>query len=206
MIVAVSVFVGGIGSACSAKTTVETIDIPCSVSFEKAPWVTLGKPDPKVQYIITAKGIKMQGISELITQTLNDIDNLPPCISENEDAMKVIDSTDIEAKCIPQYGMDDYTDIWPPSSKGLTCKKGEGVVVKMFEPSDVNPDKYHFIGLLTKIVDDEDLKEKIVIKNEVNNTSVGTIGNNVGNDKVGYKNNIVTVSSKGGKNGDCIVQ
>jgi hypothetical protein len=118
--------------------------IKCSRNFMEAPWHTYNG-EPNTRYSVRTKGMMITGISNIVTP----IDwwiTVSPLLPE---------SIHIDAKCIASDGHEEYwVNMWSPG-KTLTCRKGDGISIKMFEPNDENPNKYQYIASLTIERDDE---------------------------------------------------
>ncbi len=139
-----------------AGITHSPVELKCSSNPMAAPWLML-KGTIGIQYTLTTKGLREDG-KESITEVAK-IDN----IGKTSNGLSVY----IEARCIP---LNEEVDISLTDSF-LTCNVGDGLIVRMFEPNNINPDKYHYVGILTIT-----RNEKKVLESTNSNSTI--VGNN----------------------------
>ena len=115
--------------------------IKCSSNLMESPWVVFDGA-PGTQYTITTKGLRDNEIGEEVVEVTND-----GLVEKTSYGLPAY----VEAKCIPS---NEATNISLTNSF-LTCNKGEGIKVNMFMPNSSNPNRYHYVGMLTIALDEK---------------------------------------------------
>ncbi len=148
----IRMMVGCAAIIISSYSYAETIQVPVEIKCSKnpivSPWVIFNG-ETGVRYTLITEGLRVdskEDIAEVIRTTGvgRTSGGLPMCI---------------EARCIPST--DNGTDMSFTGSS-LACNSGEGIKVKMFIPNSVNPDKYHYVGMLGITRDGEKTQELTV--------------------------------------------
>jgi hypothetical protein len=129
---------------CYATTFTIDIAIKCSPTVEDAEWTTFpGSMD--TQYSLTTRGIKVEGIPELVTYWSDEL-----IAASGSDYVHIL------ARCSSTTSHYSYgSNVWGPR-RTCICRKGESLSVVMISPNDDNPDKYQYAGTLQITRDDED--------------------------------------------------
>lgn len=126
-----------------SKTIHIPVELRCSKNPTTASWKVLNGISG-VQYTITTKGLRESG------NDIMKIVNVDGLGTVNDDLHVYV-----EARCLPQ---NDEVDISPTDSS-LACNQGEGIAVKMFAPNNIDPNKYHYVGILAVTENEEKVQE-----------------------------------------------
>lgn len=124
---------------CYADGAQITIKVPCSKNFMaavEAPWV-MYPGVPGAQYTLTTVGLLDSAKGESVMEVHKE----DGFLSKTHDNVNV----SVEAKCVPR---DVGADISSTGSS-LSCDISEGIKIKMYSPTNVDPNKYNYVGVLT---------------------------------------------------------
>ncbi len=142
----VSCVISIISAYTNAEVTYAPVELNCSSSPMKTPWLVI-KGTPRIQYTLATKGLREDG-KEAILEVAN-VDGA----GKTSSGLFVY----VEARCISSNEevnislTDDF----------IACNVGDGLIVRMREPNNIDPDKYHYVGVLTIIRDEKKMLEVI---------------------------------------------
>ena len=133
-------------SQCSYSEELQIpIRIPCSkdlITAVQAPW-TIYPGIPGTQYILTTQGL-LDSTRDSIMQVHKDDTYQYRYRTDDNVYMSV------EARCIPQRVGIELSE----TDRTLECEIGEGIEVRMYRPSNIDPLRYQYAGILTIVRDD----------------------------------------------------
>ena len=137
---------------CYAVTLTVDIAVKCNPTVKDGEWTEFpGLVD--TQYSLTTRGIKVEGIPELVEYW-------------DDELIKTSGSEYVQVVARCSSVADHYSyegNMWGPG-RTYTCSKGESLSVMMFHPNDDNPNKYQYVGTLQIVRDDKDGKLKQLLK------------------------------------------
>lgn len=128
--------------ACYATIEYIPVEIKCGKNPMTAPQFIING-EPGTQYILSTNGLRVDGVMEEVIKTGS--------VGRTRDGMHMYTG----ARCTSAV---DGVDISLTGSV-ISCGIGEGIKVKMYEPNSRNSDKYHYVGTLT-IIREENVIQK----------------------------------------------
>lgn len=134
-----------ISCACCAMVEQYPVEIKCSPNPIDVPWRVLNG-ESRFQFTITTEGLRVDGKDSI--EEIVDTES----VRTKHSGLHAF----VVARCIPSNKGADIT----LTGSFLTCGVGEGIRIKMFSPNSIDPDKYHYVGVLTAVTQDEEKKQE----------------------------------------------